>query len=170
MTILSTDSMDPIHLIIYAHESQTEDGIRSILHVLGKICYIRMLPSQVFCIWEVMLESVSMKIPERMYYMTEQIERYITIKVLNHKGVILRVNYSNIHNLCEYLKQIYSCYNYIFSNTMSGTDNEALVWMISSPVLPLGNPSKLLSLLEVIRANGNELVKDGCITMILKFP
>jgi hypothetical protein len=53
---------------------------------------------------------------------------------------------------------------------MSGTDNEALVWMISSPVLPLGNPSKLLSLLEVIRANGNELVKDGCITMILKFP
>ena len=170
MTILSTDSMDPIHLIIYAHESQAEEGLRSLLHVLGKITYVRRFYTQVFCIWEVMLESVSMKIPERMYYMTEQIERYITIKVLNHKGVILRVNYSNIHNLCEYLKQIYGCYNYIFSNTMSGTDNEALVWMISSPVLPLGNPSKLLSLLEVIRANGNELVKDGCITMILKFP
>jgi hypothetical protein len=117
-----------------------------------------------------MLESVSMKIPERMYYMTEQIERYITIKVLNHKGVILRVNYSNIHNLCEYLKQIYSCYNYIFSNTIDGTDNEALVWMISAPVLPLGNPSKLLNLLEGIHANGNEIVKDGDITMILKFP
>ena len=170
--------MDPIHLIIYAVESQTEDCLRSILNVLGKMSYIRMFynqqptkSGQVLCIWEVVLESVSMKIPERMYYMTEQIERYITIKVLNHKGTILRVNYSSsIHNLCEYLKQIYSCYNYIFSNTIDGTDNEALVWMISAPVLPLGNPSKLLNLLEGIHANGNEIVKDGDITMILKFP
>ena len=163
--------MDPIHLIIYAHESQAEEGLRSLLHVLGKITYVRRFYTQVFCIWEVMIESVSMKIPERMYYMTAQIERYITIKVLNHKGTILHVNYSSSSlNLCEYLKQIYGCYNYIFSNTMSGTDNEALVWMISSPVLPLGDPSKLISLLEVIHTNGNEIVKDGDITMTLKFP
>lgn len=164
-----------IHLIIYAPETHLEDRIRSILEVLGKIVYIRMFNQKPngFSIWEVMIESVTMKIPERMHYMTDDHqEAHISLKVLNHNGTILRVNYSSSIHLCEYLKEMYACYNYIFSNTMSGTDNEALVWMISTPVLPSGDPSKLQSLLEGIHANGREIVKDvaGDVTMTLKFP